>query len=293
VTPKDFLRGVKRGVTSVKYGYRLTDKLRLILYALISRTYSLRTVTSSSAPFSMSKIRSIDRAIGKLQNIIADRTVLNVSGLRYESLDSESLEIVLPAFENWMWRFLRLKKGDVFVDIGAHIGKYTCMGAKMVERGGLVVAIEPHPANYAVLIRNIENNDLRNVKVLNIAAYDRDCKIPLFIGSLSDYHSVMMNMGFGSIEVTAKKLDNVLLDELGVEKVDWVKIDVEGAEYEVLKGMAETLTRFKPKVIVEVGRKNIERVVCLLENLGYESMPIKNTASDVLSYFFCQQMSIA
>jgi hypothetical protein len=51
--------------------------------------------------------------------------------------------------------------------------------------------------------------------------------------------------------------------------VDWIKIDVEGAEYEVLLGLEETLSRFKPKLIIEVWSKNIENVKALLNRHGY------------------------
>jgi hypothetical protein len=68
------------------------------------------------------------------------------------------------------------------------------------------------------------------VRALKIAACDRDCKIRLFIGDVAGHHSVEANMGFGSIEVSARKLHSVLLNEFRVGRVDWVKIDVEGAE---------------------------------------------------------------
>jgi len=279
LTLKGFLLGLKTRVIDARYGYELGDRFRLLLYAFIR-----------CAPRRLRRrVRRIDQAVRRLENVIAKRTVLSIFGLGYCLLDSESLRIVSPTFEEWMWRLLMPKKGDVFIDVGAHIGKYTCTAAKMVGEEGLVVAVEPHPANYAILVRNVENNNFRNVRTLKIAAYERDCKMRLFVGDVAGQHSLKQNMGIGSIEVSAKKLDSVVLDELRVGRVDWVKIDVEAAEYEALKGMIETLRRFKPKLIIETFRENMDKVVQLLENLGYQLTPIKGSESDQALYLFCRQ----
>jgi len=253
----DYFRYLKSRLTRIRHGYRLGDKLRLLLYALIYCTP--RRVRK--------RISSIDEIVRKIEDMITNRTMLSVFGLKYNLLDSESVNVIDPSFEKWMWNLLKPKEGDVFVDVGAHVGKYTCAVARMVGEKGVVVAVEPSPANYITLLKNIQSNNLRNVKVFRVAAYDKDCKLQLFRGNTAGHNSVKKDMGLGSIEVSAKKLDSILLGDF--KRVDWVKIDVEHAEYEVLKGMTRTLTRFRPKLIVETWQENMGSVVDLLRSLRY------------------------
>lgn len=76
------------------------------------------------------------------------------------------------------------------------------------------------------------------------------------------------DFGLGSTEIEARALDDVLR-ELGVDRVDWVKINVEGAELETLKSLKNTLKNSHPKVIVEVEHDNVEGVATILSKTGY------------------------
>jgi len=89
-------------------------------------------------------------------------------------------------------------------------------------------------------------------------------------------HSIKKDFDLGYIEVHAKPLD-IILKELNVPRVDLIKIDVEGAEYETLKGSIETLRRFSPKLIVEVFRNNVNIVEEILYELGYTIQWIKGS----------------
>jgi len=116
-------------------------------------------------------------------------------------------------------------------------------------------------------VENIRLNGLKNVIALNIAAWSEDRKVTLFIGDKPGHHSVKKNFGRGSIIVNAKALDNVLT-ELKVEKVNWIKIDVEGAEFEVLKGLQNTLRKHRPTLIVEISKEQ-NKIEDFISKLGY------------------------
>src|ERR687885_407770 len=73
------------------------------------------------------------------------------------------------------------KQGDIVVDVGAHIGKYTLIASKRVGVNGKVVAIEAHPGNYEMLNRNIKLNGLTNVIPLNYAVYSKETKVKLYL----------------------------------------------------------------------------------------------------------------
>jgi len=72
-------------------------------------------------------------------------------GIKYYVCDAESYIILNDNFEKEVWRYLTLRKGDIFIDVGAHVGKYTLPAAKIVGNTGKVIAIEPDPANFEAL----------------------------------------------------------------------------------------------------------------------------------------------
>lgn len=224
----------------------------------------------------------LQRAVNACRDRVVRGAVIESCGSLFSLVDSESAAIVMPDFEPWMWRYLRLKEGDVFVDVGAHVGKYTVTAAKIVGPRGLVVAIEPHPENYKALVRSVRLNGLRNVVALNIAAWDRDCELELFFAESSGRHTVKEGGGRGSVKVRARALDDVL-EEVEVPRVDVVKVDVEGAEVEVLRGLSRTIRKFRPLVVFESFKEgSAERVA---GELGCDVELIPETSSSWPKYY--------
>jgi len=148
------------------------------------------------------------------------------------------------------------------------VGKYTIPMAKIVGENGLVIAIEAHPKNYKCLVENVRLNNLKNVVALNMATWSEERKLKLFIGDSSGHHSLKMDFRRGFILIQARALDDVLR-ELGVSKVDCIKIDVEGAELETLKGLRKTLREYRPIIIAEVRKENVDKVKEFLQEQGY------------------------
>jgi FkbM family methyltransferase len=160
----------------------------------------------------------------------------------------------------------RPKDGGIVVDVGAHYGRYSLIAAKRVGSKGKVIAIEADPNNFDMLNKNIKLNELskENVITLNYAASSNKSKVKLSIPEKTSghtiYSSIIPNRAPTEkfIEVNANTLDN-LLPENGilVEQVNWIKIDVEGAELEVLKGAANILSKSKDiALLIEI--HNIE-----------------------------------
>ena len=151
------------------------------------------------------------------------------------------------------------KEGDVVIDIGAHIGRYTIISSKRVGANGKVVAIEAHPGNFEMLKSNIKLNQLTNVIPLNYAAYSKETKINLYLPEVESgytiYNTIMSNRARTEdkfVEVSANTLD-YLLQLKGITDVNWIKIDVEGAEFEVLKGASNVLSKSKDiALLIEV-----------------------------------------
>jgi FkbM family methyltransferase len=168
-----------------------------------------------------------------------------------------------------------LRPGDVVYDVGANIGFFTMLCARLVGPDGRVYAFEPMPANAAALRHNLALNGFQNVEVVEAAASDADGTATLLVSRWSAFHR-LEGEGFRSrnwqdeatMEVQTVRLDEFAAQD-GVRAPNLVKVDVEGAEADVIRG-AEGLVRgdAKPLVLCELHGGNREYVE-LLESLGY------------------------
>jgi len=152
----------------------------------------------------------------------------------------DSIPVFIEIFRDGVYeQFSSPEEGDIVIDVGAHAGMFTIKAAKLVGDSGLVVAIEPEPRNLALLQRNIESHGLTNVKVVSKAIYNKKTTARLYLQDLSVHHSLSYRSR-NYIEVEADSLDNIV-SKLELDRVDFVKIDVEGAELEILKGAEKVL----------------------------------------------------
>ncbi len=183
----------------------------------------------------------------------------------------------LPGHESHIVGRFTPKEGDTVIDIGAHIGRYTITSSKQVGKTGKVVAIEADPDNFQLLKRNIALNNLTNVLPLNYAVFSTRTRMKLYEQSASaKYNSLMLARAAKTknyVEVNADTLDNILkLNE--VNQVNWIKIDVEGAEFEVLKGSTETLSGENVSLFVEIHNiedpSHYDNIVDFLKYHNYE-----------------------
>jgi FkbM family methyltransferase len=176
------------------------------------------------------------------------------------------------------------KGGDTIVDVGAHLGHYTLISSKRVGANGKVIAIEADQGNFEMLNRNIKLNGLTNVIPLNYAVYSKQTKLKLYLpdeeSGFTIYNTIMVNRTKPEekfVEVNANTLDNLLLlqqQQSGINHADinWIKIDVEGAEFEVLKGATNILSKSKDiALLIEVhGQDNYRPVVEFLNVYNFK-----------------------
>ena len=139
----------------------------------------------------------------------------------------------------------KVKKGDVVLDIGANIGYFTLIFAKLVGEEGKVFSFEPDPTNFALLKKNIKINGYKNIIPIQKAVSNKTSKIKLHL-SKSNYanHTIYdKKHNHKSIDVNVIKLDDYFNTYKG--KIDFVKIDTEGVEEKVIKGMPNILNKNK------------------------------------------------
>lgn len=145
-------------------------------------------------------------------------------------------------------KFYKPEKNNVIIDAGAYVGAFSIYCSELIGNKGLIIAIEPNINNYKNLIKNLELNNIRNVKVIKKALYSERNK-NLLMSDNKACSTLKYQILEGEIfKIKSETIDNILKN-LNIEKVDFIKIDVVGSEKEVLKGAKETLKN-KPKMSV-------------------------------------------
>jgi FkbM family methyltransferase len=184
--------------------------------------------------------------------------VIPVGQLRYlVPAWDRSLAPHLLQFRSWephLTRFFEneLRPRDTFIDVGANVGYFTVLAAARVQR---VVAFEPAVRAHRYCTANIALNGLTNVELLPCGLWEKDASLPLS-GERDGINSVVGDVdGWSHETIRVVALDSLVRSgELALSRLDFVKLDIEGAELEALAGMRETLARFRPTIVMEVNR---------------------------------------
>jgi FkbM family methyltransferase len=168
--------------------------------------------------------------------------------------------------------------GVVAIDCGANIGVHTIEWAKMLFNKGSVIAFEPQEQVYYALCGNIAINNCFNVTAYNSAVGDVDEVIsipkpnyfqPGTFGSMElKQHDKSEDIG-QSLQATTK-VEQICLDSLPVGRVDFLKIDVEGMEFEALAGAERIIKTYKPIMLIEVIKIDQDKMKAYLDGIGYE-----------------------
>jgi FkbM family methyltransferase len=167
--------------------------------------------------------------------------------------------VILGGFENKERAFIEgfLRPGLVVVDIGAHHGFYSLLASKKVGPTGRVLAFEPSPRERSRLLRHLRLNSCLNARVWDCALGQADGNADLFVvdGTETGCNSLRppnASQPAKTVPVKVASLDDCLERE-GIDHVDFIKMDVEGAEVEVLKGATRLLDRRpRPVLMCEV-----------------------------------------
>ena len=223
----------------------------------------------------------------ELSNRLSSGIRVRVNDIYYVLTCTSDLLEVVPEYEKEVFNelFRNLRPGSVFIDVGAHIGRYSFPVARFVGEDGIVVVIEPDPVSFRALSMGVELNGLRNVLALNVALGDREGKATLCQKFVTATSSIIEFNGCRRfVEVPLRRLDSIV-EDLGLKRVDVIKIDAEGAEVQILKGGVKTIMRFRPYIVVEVRNRNIDQFKQIMEDLGYLCEKIVEGTTDKM--FVC------
>lgn len=181
---------------------------------------------------------------------------------------------VMEKYETELFKQI-VKEGMVVVDIGAHVGYYTLIAAKLVGKNGTVYAFEPEPSSYELLCKNIEVNRYTNVVPVPKAVSNKQEGVKLWFDKVNLPCSSFSkeNVSFFSKEkVSSVEVETITLDEffdkvVKANKVDFMKIDTQGTEGLIIDGAEKILKSNSLKIIMEFGPD-------LLRNLGTDPLKL-------------------
>lgn len=185
-----------------------------------------------------------------------------------------------------------IKEGDIIIDVGASIGGYTCKVSKKVGDKGKIIAIEPNPVNYQYLLKNIELNRLNNIIPLNLGVFSIKKELSLICKGYGSSVKSTKDIKFGSnaIKIDVDTLDN-LLSGLKLEKINLIKMDIEGSEIEAIKGAKNIIKDHKTlKLVIAAYHKNkngIESYRILIPYLEKKNFKIYK---EYLPYLFASKI---
>jgi hypothetical protein len=157
------------------------------------------------------------------------------------------------------------KRNDIVLDLGAGVGDYALFSSMRVKRGK-VISVEADSQTFELLKKNVKENNLKNVIPLN-----------LFVSSERE-HSI-----------------DFIVEKLRLKRVDLIKMDIEGEEYNALKGAIKTIRKFKPKIIIEIhSRKLRKKILEFLKRYSYELTFEKEKREHgfYLSYFKVNRLTL-
>ncbi len=177
------------------------------------------------------------------------------------------------------------EKGNIFLDIGAHIGKYSILYNDYFRK---IYSFEPEPNNFLQLEENIKLNNLENkIVALNLAVADKNNFLDLFISPYSVTHSLIKKETDKKIRVKCISLDYFIKkNNINTADISLIKIDVEGAEDLVIKGLEESLNLLRCKFIIEIWEDNLRNKNFISEFLIKFNYKLEKIYSDYyLAYY--------
>lgn len=267
-------------------------RIRAPLFALFAR---LRRALSGSG---LSKVPGLLPLYKVLYKTLRPRGIISIECPGFRLLVNSKDEGIVPylltegIYDPSLTSLFKtlIRPGMTVFDVGANFGYFTLIAAQCVGNNGRVFAWEPEPDNYNLLVRNIELNRCINVTALPLALSDREGQVSLYLDKANlGCHSVSkenVSSPGGFRQVQATTLDR-FVDKLGPNnRVDVIKMDVQGAEGLVIAGGDETLRRNDVKMLMEFWPAGLRKVgtepaalLRKLQGLGFQIAVVEGTSA--------------
>lgn len=180
-----------------------------------------------------------------------------------------------------------LHEGDVFYDIGANVGFFSVIAAQLVGKTGKVYAFEPGEGNANSVRHNARLNNFNQIEVIEKAVSHTSGEGQLLLAKYSGGHALATADAppdlAGEVTVDLVSIDDLIAQNL-IAPPNFVKVDVEGAELDVLKGMTETIKTYQPTIIYEVDdgdraayERKYQELAAFFESFNYQVTQTENS----------------
>lgn len=168
----------------------------------------------------------------------------------------------------------KITSGDIVIDAGAYLGHFTILAAKKVGKSGKVIAFEPSPANFKILNEKISRSGFKNILVIKKALYDKRGTL-FFSKELTSKSPLKEYKDKKHQEKVKSTTLDYELEKRGIKKVDFIKMDIEGAEIEAIKGGEKVLSNTKNFAIACYHKRNnvtTDKIINpLLTKMGFKT----------------------
>lgn len=200
--------------------------------------------------------------------------------LRTDSTDLQAFANVwiLKEYEN---KHFEISENDVIIDVGGHVGLFALFASTRIQNGK-IISVEPHPGNFSLLQENMDNNELHGVVLVNKAVANSNGTVRLFLDGHDDSAHSICGKGDNSIQIEGVTL-NKLVRDAHVSKYNVLKMDCEGAEFEIIESLSDDELARIEKICLEyhlngAGLSYLEKLEDRLKKMSFavSNIPTNN-----------------
>lgn len=242
----------------VKYGFSIALR--------VFRHYVYRTIKN----YTIDRNESMITVNGNMMEIIPNDPGISTELSIFKSHEPINTQIISRI----------LKKGMICLDIGGNIGYYVLLERKFVGSEGKIIVFEPLLRNYQYLKKNIQLQNVQNIHAYNFACGDEEGEATFFVNKKSNGCKVIAegvtppDSSLGTLTKVPIKILDSFIDELKLNKVDFIRMDSEGYELHIFKGLKRTLEKFRPIISIELHKRQLgidgtREFFQLMKNLDY------------------------
>ena len=261
---RDYLLTYVRYYRSIKYGYTTRDKFAILGSCVLHTFY----------PVSVLLYRLFGRSLN-IWEVISQYT-FRYRNLRFVAPGEISAITSLQSTEPSVKAILEQNQDGDAVDVGANFGFYTAILSRTIPPTRKVLSIEPDMVYFAYLTRNIRLNKCANTAALQVACWSTETSLSIarpIVGTALSSHVELRHKPDLPV-IQGRPLDKVAMEYDCHPSI--VKIDVEGAEVEVLRGMEQILERDKPTIVFEARERTVDDCRKILSRHGYRVQRMKD-----------------
>lgn len=235
---------------------------------------------------------SINKPKGTLYELLKvdiDKYVYKTTFQKIAMITNEALYFIVPDF-NYYQHFYKVKKGDVILDAGANCGHLSIFFSKLIGNEGVVYAFEPDNFNIKRIHNNIElNKDMSpNIKIVDLLLWNENKLVDFYESGTVGSSAIWMPDANKCVKKEAVRIDDWVQNN-NITKLDFIKMDIEGAEIEALDGCIQTIQNLAPNFAIASyhfvnGEQTYIKVEAFFEKMNYPYKTVRFRKNEIITF---------